>query len=250
MLDRIKNIVKEAKIIPRVRLGRQLFSVSGLNFQEFSLIRKVRRHSQVSLKCLANVYELAKKIESKKIKGSFVECGVCKGGSSLVMAFAASKARSHRKIWLFDSFQGNPEPIEIDGALAKQCAKGKTQGRLLPIGMNLASLNEVNELFFKKFSLSKDEIIIKKGWFQDTLPVYNSQIGEIAILRLDADWYESTKCCLENLYDHVIEGGYIIFDDYNYFPGCKIAVDEFIDKRNLKVNLIEIDYTAVYFKRA
>lgn len=250
MLERIKNIVKEAKIIPRVKLERQLFSVSGLNFQEFFLIRKARKYSGVSLKCLANVYELAKKIERKKIKGSFVECGVCKGGSSLVMAFVASKARSHRKIWLFDSFEGNPEPIEIDGALAKQCAKGKAQGRLLPIGMNLASLNEVNELFFKKFSLSKDEIIIKKGWFQDTLPVYNSQIGEIAILRLDADWYESTKCCLENLYDHVIEGGYIIFDDYNYFPGCKIAVDEFIDKRNLKANLIEIDYAAVYFSKA
>ncbi len=249
MLGRIKNIAEKTKVISRLEAAIKLFSVSGLNFEKFFLIRQARKHSQVSLQCLANVYELAKEIEKKKIKGNFVECGVWKGGSSLIMAFAASKARPHRKAWLFDSFEGNPEPTEIDGALAKQCAHDKAYGRLLPIGMNVVSLDEVNELFFKKFSFSKNEIIIKKGWFQDTLPLYNSQLGEIAILRIDADWYASTKCCLENLYDDVSHGGYIIFDDYNYFPGCKIAVDEFINNRNLRVDLIKIDSTAVYFNK-
>jgi O-methyltransferase len=188
---------------------------------------------------------LAAKIEKKKIKGSFIDCGVCKGGSSLMMAFAASKARPHRKVWLFDSFQGNPQPAEIDGELARQWVKESREK-----GMNVASLDEVNELFFKKFYFSKGEVIIQKGWFRDTLPLYKTRIGPIAMLRVDADWYESTKCCLENLYDYVSPGGYIIFDDYNFFPGCKSAVDEFIDERSLKVDLIKVDSTAVYFHKA
>ena len=66
-----------------------------------------------------------------------------------------------------------------------------------------------------------------KGWFQDTLPEYKGNVGKIALLRLDGDWYESTRCCLENLYGNVVAGGWVIADDYQ-LPGCRRAVDEFL----------------------
>ncbi len=73
-----------------------------------------------------------------------------------------------------------------------------------------------------------------KGWLQDTLPM--TIIGDIAVLRLDGDWYESTKCCLENLYDNVVSGGSIIIDDYQ-LKGCKLAVHEFVLDRKVDVNM-------------
>ena len=97
--------------------------------------------------------------------------------------------------------------------------------------------------------VNKENTMIKKGWFQNTLPEIKDKIGPIAILRLDSDWYESTKCCLDNLYDNVIQGGYIVIDDYGCWEGCKRAVDEFLEKRNMKINLIKIDNSGVYFKK-
>ena len=86
--------------------------------------------------------------------------------------------------------------------------------------------------------LDRNNIYMVKGWFHDTLPEYREKVGAIAVLRLDGDWYESTKCCLENLYDNAITGGYIIIDDYFTVPGCKKATDEFLKNRNINVNII------------
>lgn len=87
-----------------------------------------------------------------------------------------------------------------------------------------------------------------KGMFQDTLPNYWNEIGDIAVLRLDGDWYESTKCCLEWLYDNVLDGGYVIIDDYN-LVGCRKALDEFIASRNIKVDIIEDERGGCWFQR-
>ena len=81
------------------------------------------------------------------------------------------------------------------------------------------------------------------------MPVSKLEVGEVAILRIDVDFYESTKVCLDYLYDNVVQGGYVIIDDYNWFSGCKIAVDTFIRERNLKIKLLEIDAEGVYFKK-
>ena len=91
-------------------------------------------------------------------------------------------------------------------------------------------------------------IVIKKGWFQDTLPRAKSEIGKVAILRLDGDWYESTKCCLDNLYENVSPGGYVIIDDYGYWEGCRQALDEFLHARKIGIELREIDHDGRYFQ--
>lgn len=221
-----------------------------LHTKKLSLFWKVCPYALQNYASLSNVYDLATSIENDRIQGCFVECGVWRGGCAAVMAVATKEAGSNRKIWLFDSFEGMPEATDMDtGENAEKLAKGKLGGRLVPVGTNVASTDEVKTLFFKKLQLNEDNIMLVKGWFQETLPRYRNQIGPISLLRLDGDWYESTKVCLENLYDNVIQGGHIIIDDYGWFAGCKRAVDEFITSRRLTVELQKVDYSRVYFRK-
>lgn len=198
---------------------------------------------------LSNAYELAREMEEQKKEGAFVECGVWKGGSIGVMAYAAHQANSGRKIWLFDSFEGLPEPTRHDGKMAEEYASQKASGKLEPIAKCVAPLEDVERLFFSILRFRRENIVIQKGWFQDTIPFIKDQIGAIAILRIDADWYESTRFVLEHLYDHVISGGYIILDDYGYWEGCRKAVHEFFQSRNLHIPISIIDYTGAYFQK-
>ncbi len=211
-----------------------------INFKKWLIFKKVEKNTKVGHERLYNVYNLSEEIEKNKIIGSFVECGVWKGGAAAIMAYVANKYKSGRAIWLFDSFEGLPAPKDIDGVKARKCYEEDR---------NLSSVDDVKSLFFQKFHFDKNNINIIKGWFDKTLLMYREKIGPIAILRLDGDWYESTKTCLENLYDSVISGGYVIIDDYGCWEGCKIAVNEFLAKRGIKVNLIKIDKSGYYFQK-
>jgi hypothetical protein len=246
MIKKIKNLLKKIPLVVKLdeerRFFREIPARGILNFKKLKLFTKVKPYTKARYLKLSNVYDLATLIEKSKIKGAFVECGVWKGGCAAVMAFVANRAKSSRKIWLFDSFEGLPEPTSKD--FDKNGVFGKEF-----IEKNIASVDDVREIFFKILKMEEKNIVIKKGWFKDTLPLAKKEIGPIAILRLDADFYESTKCCLDNLYDNVISGGYIIIDDYHTWQGCKEAVDEFLIKRGLKVKMINIDGEGTYFQK-
>lgn len=252
--NRIRNTAKKSKPIASIyRLLRLLQNMPLKDYFDFDKIRlflKVKPHTQVTYKGLLNVYDLSNEMENHKIEGSFVECGVWRGGCIAVMAFVAHRARSDRKIWLLDSFEGMPEASIEDGPEGWELSKNRSGGNLVCVGTNVAAIEEVDELLFKTLLLDRNNIIFEKGWFQDTLPKVKNRIGPIAILRLDGDWYESTKVCLANLYDKVVSGGYVIIDDYGHFPGCRRAVAEFLTSRNIDVRLNEVDYTVRYFQKS
>jgi len=199
-------------------------------------IYSIRPYTMVDRVGLFDTYDIAYGIESKKMVGSFVECGVARGGSSALMAIVASKSGSGRNVWLFDSFEGLPAPTAED----KPCAFQR--------GGCLGTYQEVSELLFSLLGLDRNSVFLVPGWFQDTLPDYKDKIGKISFLRLDADLYESIKCCLESLYDNVVTGGYVLIDDYK-FAGCRRAVDEFLQKRNLDVELVSDNHGRVYFTK-
>jgi hypothetical protein len=100
-------------------------------------------------------------------------------------------------------------------------------------------LNEVRALFQRLGVLEDVEFV--KGLFQETLPV--NRIGEIAVLHIDGDWYESVKVCLESLYDKVVPDGVIQLDDYGYWKGARKAVDEFFEQRGIQAPLKRLDYS-------
>jgi len=235
--------------IVRFRLLWRVFSRYGFNLKTFRLFWAVQPYTMVGHARLLNTYDLAMLAEDNKIDGAFVECGVWRGGCAAIMAAVVKKNGAKRNVWLFDSFEGMPEPTVKDGAKAVSLANQRVAGRLTPINVSVGFLQDVEKLLFQILNLSRDYIHIIKGWFQNTLSREKENIGSIAILRLDADWYESTRCILDNLYDSIVSGGYIIVDDYGSFEGCRKAVDEFLAERNFCGKLFKIDASGIYFQK-
>jgi O-methyltransferase len=209
-------------------------------------VQLVQPYTMVGYERLMNAYDIVQRAEAKGLAGAIVECGVFKGGSAAVMTMAASP---QRRIWLFDSFEGLPEPTAEDGEKAVEYSGHRVTGALEPIGQCVGPLDVVKELFFEKLAVDPSRVMIRQGWFQETLPTARYEIGSIAVLRLDGDWYDSTKVCLENLYDLVAPGGYVIIDDYGYWEGCRRAVDEFVAGRGLGVRLEVVDDSGVWFEK-
>jgi hypothetical protein len=191
-------------------------------------------YSLVGWRGLEATFEVVLKVQNEGISGSIVECGVAQGGAAALMALLEAEAGNHRRIWLFDSFQGLPEPTGDD------FIRGATGRHVRPLlkGSCLGTYEQVTDLLFRRFRLNRNNIFMIKGWFQDSLPVYRDKIGSIALLRIDADWYDSVKRCLENLYNQVVPGGYVIVDDYASCFGAQKALDEFLCSRNLQVDLL------------
>jgi len=150
--------------------------------------------------------------------GAFVECGVWAGGSAGMMSLADRE----RHLWLFDSWQGLPEPGEGDISY---------QGHRRPAGWNHAERSQVERLLLGRLGLDPERVHMVQGWFDETLPATRTEIGAIALLHLDGDWYESITTCLEQLYDGVVSGGFVVVDDYFHWQGCARAVDEFLAPR-------------------
>ena len=200
------------------------------NYPTFSHVRAIAPYTMTSREGLLWTRKTALDAGTD---GAFVECGVARGGCSALMSLIARDEDKHRKTWLFDSYEGLPPQTEHDGKQKSIRHKDRSANDLAE-GYCYGSYEDVSQLLYDKLELSRDDVIMVKGWFQDTLPEYKDNVGKIAVLRLDGDWYESTKCCLENLYDNVSIGGYVIIDDYS-LPGCRLAVDQFIETNNLKV---------------
>jgi len=248
----LTNIIRKneslLKFCRKIKFFAEVLLKDFLNFEKISLFIKVFPYTMVGHKRLSSIYKITELVIKEKIPGAFVECGVWKGGCSAVMAFLAGKEGIGRKTWLFDSFEGLPEPTKEDGAFAKSYAQNRIDGKLKKINKCVGPLEAAQKILFSILKLDKKNIVIEKGWFQHILPQAKNKIGEISILRLDADWYESTKYCLDNLYDNVVSGGYIVIDDYDCWEGCKKAIDEFLSKKNI-ASLKETYKAGAYFRK-
>lgn len=154
------------------------------------------------------------------VPGDVVECGVWRGG---MIAAIAEVSGNDRRVHLFDSFEGLPQAKEIDGKEALQWQADKTS----PFYYNNCNADESFAIQALKLA-NHNNFKIYKGWFQDTLHTYEG--NNIAILRLDGDWYDSVKGCLEKLYPLVSEGGVIIIDDYYTWDGCSKAVHDYLSE--------------------
>lgn len=166
----------------------------------------------------------------KNVEGDFVETGAWRGGSCIIAKSIYNDLDSDKKVFVIDSFEGLPKPN------IEKYPDDKNDTHYLDENMK-ASL-EVVKNNFKLFNLLDKNVIFIKGWFKDTLP--NAPIGNISILRLDGDMYESTIDVLKNLYHKLSIGGYCIIDDY-YHPACKTAVQDFRSAHNITEPIIKVD---------
>jgi O-methyltransferase len=227
------------------------------------LIRKVRPYTMLSRERLITLYQQVVHCEQNAVMGDFVECGVWKGGAAALMALANLKSgNTRRNIHLFDAFTEICEPDQsIDGDNAVRQAKewsksGGVEGKLVPLkGIydsfgGPGTLEGNRDLLTKEIGYDPGFLHFHQGWFQETLPKESSQIAQIAILRLDGDWYASTRICLEFLYGKVVRGGFVIIDDYGTYEGCRKAVDEFRQKNKISDYLHHIDQPGRYWVKS
>jgi hypothetical protein len=200
-----------------------------------SLFRRVRPITMCSYARLQSLHRAVLYIDKNNIPGDIVECGVAHGGSAALMALSSKSGA--RKLWMFDTFQGLPEPSSENPD--QPIASAYT-------GAFRASPEAVRSSF-RKLGIDANAIIVP-GLFENTLP--NCGIESIALLHVDGDWYESVRTTLEHLYDRVSPGGIIQFDDYGHWAGARRAVDEFMNARGIAQPLRRIDFSGRQLTKA
>jgi O-methyltransferase len=194
---------------------RKLDQVDKLyeKYNKYTMVPKLQYRDNLEL-ILSKANELP--------SGDFVECGVWRGGIS---ASISEILNNDIKVHLFDSFEGLPNVDDRDGELAK---KWQTQKDMWYADNCSAEESFAIEAFRKS---GNNKVEIYKGWFENTLKDYKGE--GISILRMDADWYSSTKEILEEFYDKVLPGGIVIIDDFYMWEGCTKAVYDFLSHRKI-----------------
>lgn len=235
----------QQRLIYKVRFAAAKAFCKGDDLERLRLVDLLLPYTMGGPLALESAFDIVSRTESDGLSGALVECGVAKGGCSAMMALTSRYYGKQRNVWLFDSYEGLPAPTQEDfiGGSMGQMVSPLSQGMLV------GTIDQVNDLMFKKCNLSQEYVFLVKGWFQDTLPKSKDSIGNIAVLRLDGDWYESTKCCLENLYDHVVTGGFIIIDDYGTCFGAERAVTEFLNERQVNAILVSDGRGGAWFRK-
>jgi len=218
------------------------------------MISIVQDHTMVAYDGLIGLLSMIRYCEETRIPGDFVEVGTWRGGCTGLMALGAQRfGTGSRIIQAFDSFQGLPQPVaskDFDGIMETEfrVTEVNAKGKLEPINALVASIDDFRALLFETIGYSEEQVVIHKGWFQETMPIAAPKIGEIAVLRLDGDLYESYKIALEYLYPKVTLGGFVIIDDW-ILGGCRNAVTEYFQNQGLRPYLWSLDRTTRCFQR-
>jgi len=201
--------------------------ISDADKSIFQYVRSNRLSTSSDERLYATIMACRHVVE-RGIHGDFVECGVWRGGNSVIAAGVFKAMKADRSAWLFDTFAGMTAPTEADvnfrGEVAE--AKFKASQRSGHNDWCYASIEEVTANF-QKAGLLSDRIKFIKGDVASTLAVSSNVPERISVLRLDTDWYESTKAELEILYPRLNGGGILIVDDYGHWGGARKAVDEY-----------------------
>lgn len=192
--------------------------------------------TMVGLERLNTLQNAVESVIAEGIAGDLVECGVWRGGASILMrATLEACGDTGRSVWLYDSFQGLPRPND------------PTDLDLTDLTPYLGvSLDQVKKNF-ELFKLLDTRVNFVQGWFNDTLPV--AQVQKIAVLRLDGDMYESTMVALQSLYPKLSSGGYLIIDDFGALPQCQRAVNDFRAKNGITSHIFLVDWTGAYWRK-
>ena len=230
----MKKIINNLLSLVGLKIVRILPGSSRMN----SIYKKYKEYTMIEKEKFINNLILVDRIHS--IGGSVVECGVWKGGMSAAIADLLGNSRHY---YLFDSFEGLPEAKEIDGQSAIDWQKDKNGPWYFD---NCTADIKYAEECMKKTGVNSFDIV--KGWFSETLSKYKMSEG-IAILRIDADWYDSTMECFENFFPKVKKGGLILLDDYYTWDGCSRAVHDYLSKNQRTERILNFENVYYMIKK-
>jgi hypothetical protein len=220
-----------------------LIDIQDKSFWE--LFHQCKPFTMTSPERMYALYQAVNYVLTNNIPGDFVECGVWKGGSALLMArMLAIKNITTRKVFLYDTYEGMTEPGANDKDYTGKDARSLLEQSSIEVQESVWCYSSFDEVRanLSLSGLPADNIVLIKGKVEETIP---EQIpaGAIALLRLDTDWYESTRHELIHLYPLLSRNGVLIIDDYGHWEGCRKAVDEYIRENQLSLLLNRIDNT-------
>lgn len=201
--------------------------------------------TMTSIPRLVNTLNSCKYVVANNIPGDFVECGVWRGGQAILAKLMFEKLGSNKSVWMFDTFTGMTAPTEPDIKAKSKVHAGEKFKKNQKENFNrwcYASLEDVKNNCIRS-NLNLDGMKFVQGDVCQTLAKKQNLPEQISILRLDTDWYESTKAELEVLYPILSAKGVLIIDDYGSWEGARKAVDEYFNKNDYMPLLNVTDYT-------
>ena len=210
----------------------------------FPLYERCRNYTMTSWERLYGLYSAVRYIVRANIPGDFLECGVWRGGSMMMVALTLlALDRTDRRLLLFDTFEGLPKPDEaldvdiwgnrgIDGWRPHKKTDQSSDWAYASVEKVRANMESTG--------YPMDQVFFVKGMVEETLPAKAPEA--IALLRLDTDWYSSTRHELEQLYPRLSKNGALILDDYGHFQGARKATDEYLKTLDKPPLLIRVDY--------
>jgi len=208
--------------------------------QDAEIIQAVRPWTMTSAERVYALIQAVRYLSANSMAGAIVECGVWRGGSMAAVARTLLEMKDlSRDLYLFDTFEGMSEPTENDldytGRRASDVLLDDSGYRCAD-----APLERVKNVLYET-GYPKEKIYFVQGKVEDTIPGFAPDT--ISLLRLDTDWYASTKHELVHLFPRLSKSGVIIIDDYGHWRGSRQACDEYFAEHNVRILLNRIDYT-------
>lgn len=206
-------------------------------------------YTMTGIERLVALIEAVRRCVEHEIDGAFAECGVWRGGSVLAMVLTLQELGAEdRDLHLYDTFEGMTKPSEhdvsrFDGSALESWEHARGRGERQYAGLfdpEIFTERAVRQLLIAT-GYPAERIHLVAGPVERTLPAAAPE--RIALLRLDTDWYASTRHELEHLYPRLAAGGMLIVDDYGHWEGARRAVDEYFSAHPPRPQLREIDYT-------
>jgi O-methyltransferase len=243
----MKRIVKSALERTGWELGRKADreeqALADLSAPDRAILARVSPFTMTSPERRASLLGAVDHIVKHRVSGDIVECGVWRGGSMMAVALALiDRGDIDRHLYLYDTFEGMSEPTAEDRSASGESAQAQLDRTRKGEGVWCeAGIDDVQANLWST-GYPRDRIHFVKGKVEDTIP--QTLPERIALLRLDTDWYESTRHELAHLYPLLSMHGVLIIDDYGHWQGARQAVDEFFAASAEPVFLHRVDYTA------
>ncbi|MGI8460526.1 MAG: TylF/MycF/NovP-related O-methyltransferase [Solirubrobacterales bacterium] len=206
------------------------------------IVKRVRRETLTGAARIAALCDAVAYLVEAGVEGDLVECGVWRGGSMMAAALTLIRlGETERDLYLFDTFTGMPEPGDGDERSAYDGYSMHRKWRRKREAGWAAVSEQIVRRNLESTGYPPERIHLVAGMVEQTLPARAPE--SLALLRLDTDWYASTKHELEQLYPRLSAGGALIVDDYGHYAGARRAVDEFLAEAGESLLLSRIDYT-------
>ena len=215
------------------------------------IIRRVTPYTMIGHERLYSLIQATRYVVRHGIPGSLVECGVWRGGAMAAVGLVLQDEAARRPLYLFDTFEGMTQPSPADQGFDGSSAAAIFQHRETGSGGSdwcRSPLEDVQSTLLS-MGLAAEDFACVKGRVEDTIPARFPE-AEIALLRLDTDWYESTRHEMQHLFPRLVAGGVLIIDDYGDWMGARKAVDEYLASHRVPMLLNRVNGSVIGVKPA